>query len=185
MRLLGARPFLKTVKPGTLFIEFWFSDESECQKLIDNFKSGMSINDILEQQYGSYHIYGDNSGSLAFIESLFDEEKEIVTIDDNDYDFLFYYDKNIVGDANPSTTLNIVFDSPEEWPNEVPVTPAGEEDNYRYLEPDDLERIIKWFLEECGPFRDEVNDKSAWALKALDEKYYKDKWVVDCEVSRL
>lgn len=184
MRLLGAREFLKTVKPGTLFIEFWFDDEQECRELAENFKTGMSVEDILKNQYGSYHIYGDNGGSLAFIVPTFEEDEDLTTIDGHEYNFLFYYDKNIVGDASPATSLNIVFDSPEEWPKRVPVTPSGYEEPSRFLYHDDLERIRDWFLANCGPFRDEVNDKSAWALKALDDKYYKDNFIVNYKEER-
>ena len=30
MKLLGAKEFLKTVKSGTLFCEFWMNNEEDC-----------------------------------------------------------------------------------------------------------------------------------------------------------
>ena len=35
MRLLGAKEFLKTVKPGTLCVEFWLDSEEECNPIIN------------------------------------------------------------------------------------------------------------------------------------------------------
>ena len=36
MRLLGAKEFLRTVKPGTLCVEFWLDSEKECLQLIED-----------------------------------------------------------------------------------------------------------------------------------------------------
>ena len=43
MRLLGAKEFLRTVKPGTLCIQFWMNNEMECFDLIKDYESGNSV----------------------------------------------------------------------------------------------------------------------------------------------
>ena len=144
MRLLGAKEFLKTVKPGTLCIQFWMNDETECFDLIKDYESGKSVYN--DYGYGDdFFIFGDNSGSLAFIKN--DEEIKIGNIT---YDCLFFYDLNIVGDASPAETLYMVFDD-NEWPDKIAV-----EDSDQFLTKNELKKIKKWFLKKCGPFDDET-----------------------------
>lgn len=163
MRLLGAKEFLKTVKSGTLCVQYWTEPET-CQKIIKDYESHI---DITKKYYGEVFVFGDNSGSLTFLRDLSDRDREIVNIDGISYDCLFYYDLNIVGDASPDETLYLVYDTEDEWP-EVKV-----EQSEQVLNKDDLRRIIKWFLETEGDhFRDEVNDENAWALKTLEEDYH-------------
>ena len=163
MRLLGAKEFLKTVKPGTLCLEFWCKDEKECASLIKDFLTNASIYSLIAQYCGEFYIFGDNVGSLSFLcDSL---NSQSVTIEGVEYDCLFYYDKNIVGDANPYLTLQLVFDSEEEWPEETPV-----EGSSKNLTKQDIKRIQKWFIKTQGPFRDESSDnEQVWALKYLIE----------------
>lgn len=172
MKLLGAKEFLRTVKPGTLCIEFWLKSESDCLHLIEDYKGGSSIYKLLEKYGGSFYVYGDNSGSLSFLFSSNEEDIEINEIDGHKYDCLFYYDKNIVGDASPWTTLQLVFENEDEWPSEIYPEDYYHESINKVLCKDDIRRIIKWFLKECGPFRDETSE-DAWALKHL-EKYNDD-----------
>ena len=160
MRLLGAKEFLKTVKPGTLCVEFWLSSEEECLNLIEDYKKGANI---FEKYYGEFYIFGDNSGSLAFL--FGEEDAEIEEIDGFKYDCLWYYDKNIVGDASPWTTLQLVYDNEDEWPEVIHPIDCEESLN-KDLHKDDIKRIAKNFVEE-HTFRDETSE-AAWALKSLE-----------------
>lgn len=172
MRLLGAKEFLKTVKPGTLCVEFWMSHAEDCLCLIEDFKKGVNL---FEKYSGEFYIFGDNGGSLAFIEPCEEENYEEDIIDGHKYNCLFYYDKNIVGDASPWTTLQLVFDSEDEWPEKIPIQQSGEN---KFLYKDDIKRIIRHFLEENGPFVDETSDKG-WALRKLEEEGYKDDIIIN------
>lgn len=163
MRLLGAKEFLKTVKPGTLCVEFWLKNEKECLQLIEDYKNGI---DILKKYYGELYIFGDNSGSLTF---LFNEEDiEIYKINGYKYDCLFYYDKNIVGDANPKTTLQLVYESENEWPENIYPCDYYHKSINKVLHKDDIKRIIKYFLKN-NTFSDETKE-DAWALKFLENE---------------
>ena len=144
MRLLGAKEFLRTVKPGTLCIQFWMNNETECFNLIKDYESGKSVYN--DYGYGdNFFIFGDNSGSLAFIKNT-----KRIMVGDAIYDCLFYYDLNIVGDASPTETLYLVFED-NEWPDKIAV-----EDSDQFLTKDELKKIRKWFLKKCGPFNDET-----------------------------
>ena len=149
MRLVGAKEFLKTVEPGTLCIQYWRNPEI-CKEIIRNYERHV---DITKKYHGEVFVFGDNSGSLTFLRTYDDKEREIVNIDGISYDCLFYYDLNIVGDAGPNETLYLVYENEDEWPSEVKV-----EQSKQVLNRDDLKRIIKWFLETEGCcFRNEVN----------------------------
>lgn len=165
MRLIGAREFLKTAKPGDLYYRYWCSRESACEEVID---------DILERGatdiYAEIEIFGDNSGSLSFTRPVC---PDTVCIDGKEYDCFFYYDANVVGDAGPTTTLYLVFDNLNEWPERVKI--EGTEDEF--LTKEELIKFREHFINECGPFTDEAND--GWALKKLDEDYYRDNWIVN------
>ena len=99
MKLLGAKEFLKTVKSGTLFFELWMNNEEDCFEIIKDFENGVNI---LDKYTGEFLIYGNNTGSLAFLKT---EKYNEVLIDNILYNCLFYYDHNIVGDASPNSTL--------------------------------------------------------------------------------
>ena len=175
MRLLGAKEFLKTVKPGTLFMEYWL-ERNQCDELIQDFESGMSFED-LSKKYGvtGFLVFGDNGGSMAF-----SENEEEVTIDGVTYNCLFYYDHNIVGDASPTETLNLVFDTEDEYPEEILV----EGDN-KLLSKKDIIRIRDYFVKENGPFDDETDLDKRWALKKIiTDDYYKNDKIVNYKGER-
>lgn len=166
MRLLGAKEFLRTVKPGTLFRMYWH-DVEICHNIIEAFKNG-KINEI--QYYSEVAIFGSNSGSLSF-HKLTDSDN--VIIDNKNYDCLFYYDLNIVGDASPTETLYLVYDSIDEWSDKVNI----EESDGEFLTKDELVKIRDWFIENEGPFSDETN---GWALQILiSDEYYKNNEIVN------
>ena len=166
MKLLGAREFLKTVKPGTLCIEFWEGNEEQCLQIIEDFKKGVNI---IDKYYGEFYLFGDNSFSLTFLVSNYEEPNDIVKINNKEYDCIFVYDKNIVGDASPTTTLQLVFESEDEWPIEIKVQESDE-----ILTKKDIKNIQQWYL---------VNDyfePNEKALNSLDnEPYYKDNEIVN------
>ena len=66
MKLLGAKEFLKTVKSGTLFCEFWMNNEEDCLEIIKDFENGVNI---LDKYTGEFLIYGNNAGSLTFLKA--------------------------------------------------------------------------------------------------------------------
>ena len=164
MRLLGAKEFLKTVKAGTLCVEFWLDNEKECFDLIKDYKNGINLSEIFKKYGGEFYIFGDNCGSLAF---LFSNDEETIEIDGYKYDCLFYYDKNIVGDANPSTTLQLVYESEDEWPESIYPSDYYNESINKVLHKDDIKRIIKYFLKN-NTFSDEKRE-DAWALNYLEQ----------------
>lgn len=169
MKLLGAKEFLKTVKPGTLCVEFWLGSEEECLQLIQDYKNGV---DIFKKYCGEFYIFGDNLGSLAFLADEDDEYSKDI-IDGIEYDCLWYYDKNIVGDASPTETLQLVFESEDEWPEKVQIEDYRKE---RLLNKEDIKRITKYFLKE-HKFDDETK---GWALNELETNdYYKDNPIVN------
>lgn len=112
MRLVGAKHFLKTVKPGTLYKRFWLYNEKQCLDLIKKYENKEDL-----YYYSETEIFGDNSGSLGFyeVDESLDELKEgLVKINDKTYTCLFYYDANVVGDASPKETLYLVYDNEDE-----------------------------------------------------------------------
>lgn len=172
MRLIGAKEFLKTVKPGTLYSRFWLDTEKECLDLIHRYRA----NDEL-YYWRETEIFGDNDGSLGFTKpSEFDVEDvhfKTHIINGKKYDYLSYYDANVVGDAGPTTTLYLVYDTEDEWPEQVPIDNSDD-----YVTKSDLISIRDWFLDTAGPFRDETKD--GWALIELEtNSYYKDNRIIN------
>lgn len=147
MKLIGAKEFLKTIKPGTLCVEFWEDSEEDCLKIIKEYQNDENI---IEKHCGEFYIFGDNGGSLTFLKE--DKNKEI-EINNKKYDCLFYYDKNIVGDASPSTTLQLMFENEDEYPSEIPVQQSNE-----HLSKEDILNIRKWFMQNISfmPVTDEI-----------------------------
>ena len=92
LRLLGSRRFLD-LPPGTLYVEYWCHTERECNELIDRFVANptefMDTTDLM--------VYYDNGASLVL-----DGQKQ--------QDDVVLTDINVVGDADPSCTLRVVFD---------------------------------------------------------------------------
>ena len=168
MKLLGAKEFLKTVKPGTLFCEFWMNNEEDCFEIIKDFENGVNI---LDKYTGEFLIYGNNTGSLTFLKSKSAKE---VLIDNILYNCLFYYDHNIVGDASPGLTLQLVFENEDEWPEQINV-----DNGDQVLNKQDIKRIRDYFLATEGPFK-----ACDWALEALEKDYYKSNKIVNYKSSR-
>ena len=162
MRLLGAKEFLKTVKPGTLCVEFWEDCEEQCLEIIKDFQRGENI---IQKYGGEFYIFGDNYGSLSFADTDYKEEVEI---NNNRYDCLFYYDKNILGDACPQNTLQLVFENEDEYPNKIQI-----EYSNKFLTKNDIINIRDWFVKN-HLFRSPDN----WVWKHLDSDY-KDNFIVN------
>lgn len=147
MKLIGAKEFLETIKPGTLCIEFWEKSKEDCLKIVEEYRNGENI---IEKHYGEFYLFGDNYGSLTFLK---EDDSEEIEIGNKKYDCLFYYDKNIVGDASPSTTLQLVFEDEDEYPNEIPI-----EYSNKKLSKEDIISIKKWFIQniQFAPITDEI-----------------------------
>ena len=172
MKLLGAKEFLKTVKPGTLFFELWMGYEGECLEIIKDFENGVNILDKYGSEYGGeFLIYGDNTGSLTFLRS--DDEEEVL-IDNIPYNCLFYYDHNIVGDASPYSTLQLVFENEDEWPERIKV-----DNSHQVLNKQDIKRIRDYFLATEGPFK-----TCDWALEELEKDCYKNNKIINYKARR-
>ena len=124
-RLVGTRKFLKIAKPGTLFIplEYWGYDfERSSQKLkniVEEFKENPQY--VYDINWSNLHIFIDNGGSITF---YYD------TIDCNEEDnYIFYYDYNVVGDADPENTLYLIVDSIEDIPEHINFYCCGDKIN--------------------------------------------------------
>lgn len=163
MRLIGAKEFLSTVKAGTFFLQYWTS-VANCNRLIQLVEQG-DLEGAIKENPLELYIFGDNSGSLNI--EVLDEDWDCdhYEIEGKDYHCLIYTDLNIVGDANPYSTLYLVFDNLEDIP--LCALPLGQT-------KETLTIFRNWFLTKCGPFRDEVNDEEAWALKTFEESYLGD-----------
>ena len=92
IRLLGARKFIN-LPAGTLYTEYWLNSTQECNEMVEKFirnpNEFLDTSDLL--------IYQDNGASLI-LQGQKDAADIILT------------DINVVGDADPSTTLRVVFD---------------------------------------------------------------------------
>lgn len=168
MRLIGPKEFLKTVKPGTLYERFWLDNEKECLDLIKRYEHQETL-----YYYSEIEMFGDNIASLGFCEVDELESKENpIEINGKTYTCLFYYDANVVGDACPKTTLYLVYDNEDEWPEKIKV----EDTKDKYLTKEELITIRDWFL-KSNVFENELE---GWALEALEtDNYYKDNFVVN------
>lgn len=162
MKLLGAKEFLKTVKPCTLCVEFWESNEEDCLKIIEDFKNGVNI---IDKYYGEFYLFGDNFYSLSFLARADLQPDDIVTIKGKDYNCIFIYDQNIVGDASPSITLQLVFENEDEWPDVIKVRPGNE-----LLYKQDILNIRDWFLENES-FQNAEGEDYEWIWEFLEKHY--------------
>lgn len=114
-RLVGARKFLEIAKPGTLFIplEFYGRDheknEQELADIIEKFMDNPLS--AYDSNWGKLHIFVNNYGSVTFAYFPF--------VCDEDDDYIYYYDYNVVGDANPEYTLYLIVDSIEDIPSHI------------------------------------------------------------------
>lgn len=137
--LMGARKFIDMPK-GTIFQEIWENDEDSLYGFIEKFK-----NNDLQVYWDEVYIYWNNSCSADMDEGLFRK--------DDDGDVLFT-DINVVGDANPPSTLYLVF-------NEEIV-------------PDYILNVRDEILKDCDSI-DNIKDKhNEWARNFLEENYKND-----------
>ena len=122
-RLVGARKFLEIAKPGTLFIPLEFGgydSEEDRQELADAVKI-FANNPIsaYDANWGNLHIFVNNFGSVTFRYTPF--------IYDEDDDYIYYYDYNVVGDASPEYTLYLIVGSIEDIPSHINFFCRGDE----------------------------------------------------------
>lgn len=114
-RLVGAERFLKLAKPGTLFIPVevrtWGKErkESEITLITTQFKKDPQL--LYDKNWSNLHVFVDNEGSVTFFYSI-----EFCTEED---DYVYYYDYNVVGDADPEYTLYLIVDSIEDIPDHI------------------------------------------------------------------
>lgn len=170
MKLVGAKQFLKLAKCGTFFIQFWCHEEGECYDIIREYEENNLKQNIFEKHYGETCIFGDNTGSLSFemntgkpnerdtSEFLYGDDE--IPIGDK-VAYGSYYDLNIVGDADPTQTLYLIFDNENDFYNFV-IKDTKNNDNLLTLE--ELKLLKDWFLKECDNPDDETE---GWAMNAL------------------
>ena len=145
MQLLGAREFIK-MPSGTFYVRYWLNTEDQCLQLIDKFKNNPKS--FLNIEPDDLEVFGNNQGSMGFCGNKND-------------DYIFYYDANVVGDADPSNTLYLVLEETE-LPDKI--VERDEEDNFVEIVKGDIIRIKNMFVNEiCDKSKDE------WALKKLDK----------------
>ena len=164
LTLMGARHFIDMPK-GTIYLRFWEDKQEELFNIIENFK-----NDKLEIDWEDVEIYGDNWGSMAF---MYDEE-----------DYIFYYDANVVGDADPALTLYLVI-SEELVPNIVPI--CNEYGELFNISRRDFFKARNKFLEnfEGLPIDNKLDKENDWARQILEkDERYKNNYFVNFIMSK-
>ena len=164
LTLMGARHFIDMPK-GTIYLRLWENNEKELLNIIENFK-----NDKLEIRWENVEIYGDNYGSMAFIH----DEK----------DYIFYYDANVVGDADPALTLYLVI-SEELVPNIVPI--CNEYGELFNISRRDFFKARNKFLEnfEGLPIDNKLDKENDWARQILEkDERYKNNYFVNFIMSK-
>ena len=175
MRLVGAKEFLQTVKHGDLFTQFWFPVKN-INRLVEDFKNGVNI---ITKYCGEedFSLFGSNSHSLSFLQD--NDLSDKITVDNVTYDCIYIWDLNVVGDAEPKSTLYLIFDNDDEWPDKIKIDNYISDDKH-YLSKDDIKRIQKWFNENDND--EKVNNLvNEFALKALYNSNldYNENWVVN------
>lgn len=113
-RLVGARKFLEIAKPGTLFIplevwEYTAKKEEKLNRIIEEFKQNPRY--VYDINWDHLHIFVNNGGSITFYYDAINCNEE-----DN---YIYYYDYNVVGDADPEHTLYLIVDSIEDIPDYI------------------------------------------------------------------
>lgn len=174
MKLVGAKEFLQTVKHGDLFAQFWFPIKS-CAKIAVDFANG---EDIITKYGGDkeFALFGSNSHSLSFLQDI--ENSDKITVENVTYDCIYIWDLNVVGDADPTSTLYLIFDNEDEWPDKIEIENSMNDDK-QYLSKDDIKRIQKWFNEEDNNEK-VLNFSNEWALKELyTDEFFNEHWVVN------
>jgi len=157
MQLLGAREFIK-MSSGTFYIPYWQNTIEECFQIIDKFKKDSKS--FLDIEHDELHVFGDNGGSMTFS-------------GDKEEDYIFYYDANVVGDANPSTTLYLVINE-NELPDEILI--KDDENNIVKILKDDIVRIKNIFVNMCN------KDEDIWAIDELDKLSKNGNKIVDIKI---
>lgn len=164
LTLMGARHFIDMPK-GTIYLSFWKDTEEELLNVIDDFK-----NNKLKICWEDVEIYGDNSGSMAFMH----DEK----------DYIFYYDANVVGDADPALTLYLVI-SEELVPNIVPI--CNEYGELFNISRRDFFKARNKFLEnfEGLPIDNKLDKENDWVRQILEkDERYKNNYFVNFIMSK-
>jgi len=160
MKLLGAKEFIKS-KPGTFYFSFWKNTEEECFKIIEQFnkdpKSLLNEEDELE-------VYGNNSFSMSFRSGRFDWDTGIMSKSENDEDFIFCWDANVIGDASPLTTLYLVLEE-DELPEFIIAVNSFYENPVK-LSKDRILRIRNLFVKK---YCSEIEELSDWIKEAIKE----------------
>ncbi len=158
IRLLGARKFIG-LPAGTLYTQFWFNNEKECEKMIEEFTENPS--DFLDTE--DLKIYQDNGASLI-LQEPFDEGE------------LCLVDKNVVGDADPSCTLRIVFDL-EDLPEIIKVGKNDEGIDMSFTKDE-----IKEFIKIMKDYTDSNTQDFKWALDELDKLHKNGNKIVNTDL---
>lgn len=184
-RLVGARKFLEIAKPGTLFIplEFWgHNPERNSQELADaviKFVDNPLF--VYDTNWDKLHIFINNCGSVTFAYFPF--------ICDEDEDYIYYYDYNVVGDASPEYTLYLIVDSIEDIPSHISFFCHGDEigkaefdrdfvmynnatklyDHYLQLTKEEIEDRYERVLREiCNKVSDSDDDSAKERLSQIE-----------------
>jgi len=156
MRLLGSRKFID-LPAGTLYVEYWFNNEKQCQKMIDEFKhcpeKFLDVTDLM--------VYYNNGASLC-MEGQSHEEEIILT------------DINVVGDADPKTTLRIVFDI-NELPDIMSIRGLNYDDRIIWTKKE-LKKTIKEIIDS------EKDRDHSWAHLELEKLYNKGNRIIDIDL---
>lgn len=164
LTLMGARHFIDMPK-GTIYLSFWKDTEEELLNVIDDFK-----NNKLKICWEDVEIYGDNSGSMAF---MHDEE-----------DYIFYYDANVVGDASPNNTLYLII--PEDFvPNTIPI--RDKDGNQFNISKQDFFKTKNKFLDNFKdlPIDNKLDKENDWARQILEkDERYKNNYFVNFIMSK-
>lgn len=91
MRLVGPKKMIY-MPAGTIFIEYWMSNQEELKKIVDEF-----CNNSLDINWYDICVYNDNSCSWCY--PSYEDMDEYALID-----------INIVGDADPSNTIYLIIE---------------------------------------------------------------------------
>jgi hypothetical protein len=165
IRLLGARKFIN-LPAGTLYTEYWLNSTQECNEMVEKFirnpNEFLDTSDLL--------IYQDNGASLI-LQGQKDAADIILT------------DINVVGDADPSTTLRVVFDL-DDLPEITEVR------GYEY--DDDKDDCTKdyWSKQEILEVINVIKEDNYfgktsdhWALEELERLHKEGNKIIDIEIN--
>lgn len=177
MKLLGAKEFIKS-KPGTFYIRFWKNSEDKCFKIIEQFKEDPKSLLNEEDELDELEVYGNNSYSMSFRSGVFDWDTEIMSKSENDEDFIFCWDANVIGDANPLYTLYLVLEE-DELPEFI-IAVSSFYGNPVKLSKDRILRIRNLFVKE---YCSEIEELSDW-IKEVIKEYSKESEIFNVNIER-